>query len=464
MFICHSAVLDLLENHKVQTIVGPQKSSQATFVSALGNKCQIPIISFTATSPTLSSRTLPYFVRATLNDSAQVNSIVSMIKAYGWREVVPIYVDNDYGRGIIPSLVDALQQIDVHVPYQSEIDQSSTSEEITQELYKLMTMQTRVYVVHMSPSLGSVLFTKAKEIGMMSEGTVWIITDGLTNLIDSLNPSVVEAMNGALGVKVYVPISTELDSFTKRWYMRSRIDHPNDPTMKLNIFGLWAYDSIWAIAQAAEMSKVRKAMFQRPSSEKNLTNLETLQTSINGPALRKAMLQNKFRGLSGYFDLSDGQLQVSTFRIINVAGKGYREIGFWTARNGISKALEQKRSHPTYESTKPDLNIVIWPGEVTELPRGWELAVRGKKLQVGVVKGHYPEYIDADEDPITGVTTARGLAIDVFEEAVKRLPYALAYEYKLFNITGIASSSYDEFVYQVYLKVRNNLFGHHVKI
>ncbi|CAL5058981.1 unnamed protein product [Urochloa decumbens] len=250
-----SAVLDLLENYNVQAIIGPQKSSQAVFVSALGNKHRVPIVSFTATSKSLSSRSLPYFVQATACDSAQVSSIASIIKTYGWREVVPIYVDNNYGRGIIPDLVNVLEGIDAHIPYRSAIDESATSEQITQELYKLMTMQTRVFVVHMSSSLGSLFFTKAKEIGMMSKGFVWIITDGLANLIDSLNPSVVEAMNGALGVKSYVPKSTELDNFTMRWYMRSRNDHPNDPTLKLSIFGLWSYDTIWAVAQAAEKAE-----------------------------------------------------------------------------------------------------------------------------------------------------------------------------------------------------------------
>ena len=216
----------MLENYNVQAIIGPQKSSQAVFISALGNKHQVPIISFTATSTSLPSRRVPYFVQATARDSAQVCSIASIIKTYGWREVVPIYVDNDYGRGIIPDLVNVLEGIDAHIPYRSVIDESATGEQITQELYKLMTMQTRVFVVHMSSSLGSLFFTKAKEIGMMSKGFVWIITDGLASVIDSLNTSVVEAMNGALGVEVYVPKSTELDNFTMRWYMRSRKDHP----------------------------------------------------------------------------------------------------------------------------------------------------------------------------------------------------------------------------------------------
>ena len=445
----------MLENYNVQAIIGPQKSSQAVFISALGNKHQVPIISFTATSTSLPSRRVPYFVQATARDSAQVCSIASIIKTYGWREVVPIYVDNDYGRGIIPDLVNVLEGIDAHIPYRSVIDESATGEQITQELYKLMTMQTRVFVVHMSSSLGSLFFTKAKEIGMMSKGFVWIITDGLANLIDSLNPSVVEAMNGALGVESYVPKSIELDNFTMRWYMRSRNDHPNDPTLKLSIFGLWSYDTIWAVAKAAEKAKVTEAKFQRPPALKNYTSSKTLENSRNGPAVLKAILQTKFEGLSGYFDLSDGQLQVSMFQIINVVGKAHRVIGFWTAQNGISQQSDQRRSNTTY-STSRNLKIVIWPGESTEVPKGWEIPTNGKKPRVGVVAGGgYPKYIDANEDSLTGEIKASGLAIEIFEEAVKRLPYALPYEYVIFDSKENVSSSYDDFVSQVYLKVRH---------
>ena len=209
--------VDLLENYNVRAIIGPQKSSEATFVSDLGNKSQVPVISFTATSPTLSSSSVPYFLRATLSDVAQVNCIAALIKGYGWREVVPIYEDTDYGRGIIPYLVDALQEFGASIPYRSAIPVSASKYQLEQELYKLMTMQTRVYIVHVSSSIASTLFTKAKELGMMSEMYAWIVTDGIANIINSLNPSILDAMNGALGVKFYVPKSKELDDFTTRW-------------------------------------------------------------------------------------------------------------------------------------------------------------------------------------------------------------------------------------------------------
>ncbi|KAM0889539.1 hypothetical protein ACQ4PT_027639 [Festuca glaucescens] len=89
-----------------------------------------------------------------------------------------------------------------------------TSENIVQELYKLMTMQTRVFIVHMSSTMTSLLFTKAQEVGMMNKGFVWIITNGVANILESLNPSVIEAMNGVIGVRHHVPKSQELDSFS----------------------------------------------------------------------------------------------------------------------------------------------------------------------------------------------------------------------------------------------------------
>lgn len=456
--LIYAAALDLLENHNVQIIIGPQKSSQASFVSDLGNRSQVPVISFTATNPSLYSASLPYFIRATLNDSAQVQSIACLIKAYGWRRVVPIYEDTDYGRGIIPYLIDALEEIDTRVPYRSVIPLSATSEEISQELYKLMTMQTRVFIVHMSSTLAASIFSKAKEVGMMSKGFVWIMTNGITNIIDSMNTSVVEAMNGALGIQFYVNKS-ELDRFTIGWNRRFQIDNPNEPPLKLSIFGLWGYDTIWAVAEAVEKVGVKnRTLFKKPSVATNSASLEIMETSVFGPELLKVILKNKFRGKSGYFDLSDRQLQVSTFRIINVFGKGWNNIGFWNEESGISQQLNLGKSKTKYASSVSGLNLVTWPGNSTETPKGWEIPGSGKKLQVGVHKSAYKEYMTNQRDPITGATKASGFSIDIFEEAVKRLPFALPYEYVAFDTSRDTSTgSYDDFVHQVYLKVLRSL-------
>ena len=101
------SAVDLLQN-EVEAIIGPRSWMQANFMIGLGSKARVPIISFSATSPSLSSLQSQYFIRATLNDSAQVPAIRAIVRAFGWREVVLIYVDNVYGDGIIPYMTDAL--------------------------------------------------------------------------------------------------------------------------------------------------------------------------------------------------------------------------------------------------------------------------------------------------------------------------------------------------------------------
>jgi len=148
----------LLKNVKAQAIIGPTTSSQTEFVANLGNKTQVPVVAFSDTSPSLSALRIPYFVRATPDDSSQVGAISAIVKFYGWREVVPIYEDTDYGSGILPFLIDAFNSIDTRVPYRSVVPSNAPDEWLAAELYKLTSMQTRVFVVHMMPPLASRLF------------------------------------------------------------------------------------------------------------------------------------------------------------------------------------------------------------------------------------------------------------------------------------------------------------------
>ncbi|XP_078150472.1 glutamate receptor 2.8-like isoform X2 [Carex rostrata] len=438
------AALDLLENNKTEVIIGPQKSSQAAIVSEIGNTSQVPVVSFSATSPTLAFMHLPYFIRTTINDAAQIKTITSLIKAYGWREVVTIYEDTEFGWGILPFLANALEKINVHIPYRSSISKLSTDDQIKLELYKLQTMQTRVFVVHMSSSLGSNLFLMAKEVGMMGEGYVWIMTDGVTNMVYSFNESVTSAMKGALGVRPYIPKTDKLNYFTIRWKRRFHEDNPQEMSSKPSIYALWAYDTIYAVAMAVERVGVQNTKFD------NSTTPPPLHSSSNGPWLLEEITNIKFQGLSGNFELINRELQYSSFEIINIVG-AVREVGYWTEEQGLSRVLDESNKK-NYSTSKEDLNPVIWPGETIVLPKGWEIPLSGTKLRVGVKMSSYPEFIKWEIDPETKATRASGYSVDVFEAAVKRLPYALPFEYQHFGgATENNSLTYNEFVYQVFL-------------
>ncbi|KAJ8560147.1 hypothetical protein K7X08_004205 [Anisodus acutangulus] len=437
-----SAAIYLLKDVQVQAIFGPQMSSQTDFVIDLGNRVKVPIIS-PATSPLLTVKEHPYFIRGALPSSSQTKAIAAIVKNFDWREVVLINEDSSYGTGIVPHLTDALLEIGTLVSYRSVISPSANDDQILRELYKLNTMQTRVFIVHLQPVLASRLFLKAKEAGMMNNGYAWIITDLLTSLLDSVDHSMVESsMQGVLGIKPYVPRTNELINFTKRWRRRFRQEYPDMDPVELKVFGLWAYDGITALAKAVEkVGGTSIPKFKKADTRENLTDLDALGTSELGSLLLDSMQNITLKtGLSGDFRIVDGELQPSPYQIVNIIGKADRSIGFWTEKDGISCKLKMN-GKTTAKCNNKQLGAIIWPGESTIVPRGWEISTSGKKLRVGVpIKGGFDEFIKVEIDLKKQGVIATGLSIDFFNEVIQYLPYAVPYELFLFQLPDSPTS------------------------
>ncbi|KAM3308293.1 glutamate receptor 2.9 [Capsicum chacoense] len=456
-----SAAIYLLKNVQVQAIFGPQMSTQTDFVIDLGNRAEVPIIS-PATSPSLSVKENRFFIRGALPSSSQTKAIAGIAKNYNWKEVVIIYEDSSFGTGILPHLTDALLEISTLVSYRSVISPSANDDQILRELYKLNTMQTKVFIVHLQPFLASRLFLKVKEAGMMSSGYAWIITDVLTGLLDLVDPTVIESsMQGVLGIKAYVPRSNELINFTTRWKKRFRQEHPDMDPVELNIFGLWAYDSVTALAKAAaKMGNTAIPKFKKPETRENLTDLDALGTSEMGSLLLDSMQNTALKtAVSGEFRLINGELHPSPYQIVNIVGTGQRSVGFWTEKDGISYKL--KIDGKTSKSNNNQLGAIIWPGESTISPRGWEIPTSGKKLRVGVpVKEGLQEFIKVERDSKTQAVIATGFCADVFKEVIQSLPYAVPYEFVPVPIThNPKSPGYDDLVYKLLFKKHDAVIG-----
>ncbi|KAG6585774.1 Glutamate receptor 2.7, partial [Cucurbita argyrosperma subsp. sororia] len=434
-----AAAVDLINNHKVEAILGPTTSMQTNFVIKLAHKAHVPILTFTASSPALASHRSPYFFRLTQNDSAQLTAISALVKAYNWRQVVLIYQDDEFGDGMSPYLIHALQGVNTRVPYQSVIDPTATEDQIEEELYKLMTMPTRVFLVHMLPSLAIRLFAKANQIGMMREGYVWILTDATANLLDSMSSPVLNSMEGALGVKTYVPKSMELDRFKIKWKREFVMENyvPNDPY--LDIFGLWAYDAARALAIAVEKTGAKNFTFENPNRGQNLTDLETLGVSRNGEKIVEALSKTKFMGLTGNYEIVNGQLQSAEFEIVNVNSNGGNRVGFWNPEKGL---LSNNMT-------------VIWPGNTAAVPKGWEFPTEGKRLRIGVpMKEGYSEFVKVKGKEVKGYCT------DVFNAVIATLPYDVPFDYIPFALpNGSSPGSYDDLIMQVHKGVYDGAVG-----
>ncbi|ONI33013.1 hypothetical protein PRUPE_1G399800 [Prunus persica] len=456
-----SAALDLIKNVPVQAILGPATSMQACFVINLGDQAHVPILSFSATSPSLTSLRSSYFFRLTQTDSYQVKAISAIVKHFGWRQVVPIYVDNTYGEGVIPFLIDALQDVDAHVPYRSVIPPSATDDQVGKELSKLMAMPTRVFIVHMTPKLSNSLFAKAKEIGMMSKGYVWILTNGVGNRLWSTRSVALNSMQGVLGVETEVPITMELTNFRMKWKRQFQQDNPAIIDFDCDVFGLRAYDAAFALALAVEQVGNASFDFQKRNPSFNSTDLDIFKASQYGPKLVQALSNTTFKGLAGEFSLKDGQLQPSTFKIVNVNGTGVSSIAFWTPENGMVKTLNSTNISILSTSEKCDLIPIIWPGGSQSVPKGWEIPTNGQRLKIGVpMKVAFTEFVKVAKNHSTNTTDVTGFSIDVFKAALEVLPYDLPFDFIPFaKPDGTSAGTYNDLVYQVYLEEFDAVVG-----
>nr|GLL23297.1 glutamate receptor 2.8-like isoform X5 [Ipomoea trifida] len=395
-----SAAIDLLKNVEVQAILGPQASTQADFITDIGKRVKVPVIS-SATSPAISPSQNPYFIRVAYCACWQAKAIAAIVEAF------------DHGGAVE---VENKADTSVHSPFASNF------------CFKF--------------------FLRVEEAGMMSSGYVWIITDAFTSTLVSKDSSVLDSLQGVIGVKPYVPNSVELKNFTGRWKSKAfRQQNPDMDGVEHNVFGLWAYDSVIALATALEKVGTSGLQFNRTISRENSTDLDAIGTSEFGPLLLESIRNIKLKGLSGDFHIVEGELQPSAFQIVNVIGKE-KGIGFWTEKYGISK--NPNPNHTTvYSANKDDLGAIIWPGDSTAVPRGWEIPTGENKLRVGVPdKGGLEQLVKVTIDPQTNTTVATGFCVDVFEQVMKSMPYYVPIEYVQIKQSQ-NHPDYDDFVNQV---------------
>ncbi|KAF9618767.1 hypothetical protein IFM89_002462 [Coptis chinensis] len=441
--------LQFMETDTV-AIIGPQASVMAHVLSHVANELQVPLLSFTATDPTLSALQYPFFLQTSPSDAFQMTAIADIVTHYGWREVIAVYTDDDHGRNGISALGDKLAERRCRISYKAALppDPGATQAEITDALVKVALMESRIIVVHTYSNSGLMVFDIAKHLRMIDTGYVWIATTWLSTVLDSkspLSPNVGRSLQGVLTLRPHTPPSEKKKSFFSRWSQLS------NGTIGLNPYGLYAYDTVWIIANAV------KAFFEKGgtisfSNDSNLhnavggtLNLAAMTVFDGGKQLLDDILQTNMTGLTGPIRFNpDRSLIHPALDVINVIGSGFRQIGYWSNYSGLSVVPPETlyKKPPNRSSSNQQLFSVIWPGETTTKPRGWVFPDNGRQLRIGVPnRVSYQEFVSK----VKGTDVVKGYCIDVFLAAINLLPYAVPHEFIPFG-DGHKNPSYTELV------------------
>ncbi|KAF2287349.1 hypothetical protein GH714_039701 [Hevea brasiliensis] len=417
-----------LINRQVKAILGPQSWEESSLVAdVLGSKNQIPLLSFSDSAPEWAPERWPFMLQASPNKYAQIRAIVDIVQSWEWHQVTLIYEDKDSSfAGLMPHLSDALHEVGAEISHVLALPPfASSSSSLSKELGRLKRRQCRVFVVHLSFPLAVRLFTKAKKMKMMEKGYVWIATDAFTSLVHSINASVFYSMQGVLGVKGYFPDNElRFQVFYERFRRRFRSEYPEENNHEPGMFAVQAYDAMKAVVLAIR------------------------ESNKGGQDLLEKILASNFDGLAGKFHFINQKLApMHTFQIINVMGRSYGELGFWSDGLGFSENITA--SGATYKSSMKDLGQVLWPGGPRSTPRGWNLATDddAKPLRIGVPsESTFKQYVAVEFDQLQNSTSFKGYAIELFKASVQKLPFYLPYEFIPFE------GKYTDLVKKIHLK------------
>lgn len=430
--------------------IGPQSSGIAHMISYVANELHVPLLSFGATDPTLSSLQYPYFLRTTQNDYFQMHAIADFVSYSGWRQVIAIFVDDECGRNGISVLGDVLAKKRSRISYKAAITPGADSSFIQDLLVSVNLMESRVFVVHVNPDSGLYVFSVAKSLGMMGSGYVWIATDWLPTAMDSMEPvdsDTMDLLQGVVAFRHYTNESSVKRQFMARWKNLT----PNDG---FNSYAMYAYDSVWLVARALDVffrENNRITFSNDPNLHK--TNGSTIQLSAlsvfnEGEKFMEIILGMNHTGVTGPIQFDSDRNRVNpAYEVLNYEGTGPRRVGYWSNHSGLSVVPPENLNFkpPNTSTANQHLYGIIWPGEVTKPPRGWVFPNNGKPLRVGVPnRVSYTAYVSKDKNP-PGV---RGFCIDVFEAAIELLPYPVPRNYILYG-DGKRNPSYDNLVNEV---------------
>ncbi|KAH7567428.1 hypothetical protein JRO89_XS07G0071800 [Xanthoceras sorbifolium] len=430
-----TAALELIHKKRVQAIIGTVPVAEAALVSVIDKTAtNIPIVSLTSPAinlpPQQMLQKLPSSIIQMSDDiTLHTQCIAAIVGMFRWRKVMVIVENNDFSvySGLVTFLSDSLREVnsevEQHLAFPSLTSLPNPETTIKEELKKLMGRSNRVFVLlHCSLELAILIFDKAKQMGMMEKGYVWIVPEEIASLLHALNSSAFDNMQGLLGFTTnFVHSNKSFKQFKTKFRKIYELKYPEEEEYsRPSIFALRAYDAIWTIAQAIKKS----------------------QAQFSSVKLLKNILSSNFKGLSGNITFKNGKLaKNSTFQIINVVGASYREVAFWIPLFRFCKTNNISNKYVK------ELDPVYWPGGLQTVPKGWSLSNEKKPLKIGVpATGAFNQFVSVSYDQGHNETLITGFSVKVFEAAVKRLPYHLPYVLVPFY------GSYDDMVKQVFYK------------
>jgi len=334
------AAQDLIDNGVVALIGASSSAVSAAIAGGPSKDNQIPQISYSSTTPSLSNKTAyPYFLRVVPSDILQIRGIVELVNYFGWDYISIIRSANIYSQAVSSQVGSTNQQNSAEVgvnSFESEAKNFNiqvvqtqvinTTMDITPQLRQIKLFGSNIILLNVYLADAIKVFEVASDLGMTSkEGYVWIGTDSASQSeVLEASSKVNDAMQGLIGLKPLQPQNAAFTHFLDLWEQcagRNTSEYFGCGDRNPNIYAPFAYDATYFLAHAIQKM------------------VESGQDYTNGELLLTQLKSQTIDGITGKITLDQNGDRLSGYDVINVQGNNFVDIGTWEIFNGVTQNL-----------------------------------------------------------------------------------------------------------------------------
>lgn len=324
-----------ISHYDVVGIIGPNRSDRSIAIALLYSIARIPIISYKATTDTLSDKiNYRYFLRVIPPDKHQVRAMMTFIRNHNWTYISVLYSAGTYGEPAFDNIQTMAPKMGICIASSRRLSLDSNFKTAAKGLLEVS--RARVVILFLTVDLVAKVFKEIRDL-KATGSFIWIGSDGWAGSM----PSLTSYFKEVAGTITFSPLSTPVPSFDNYFRSRVRADCPNPwmvPTWEM-LYGCSLVKGTCDISQgfpnttydftfAEGNSNVLDAVFTFGHAIDQLlrdtcpeARGKDVQHCVKGELLLEYLLNTSFDGVTGtvrFDEFGDGQ---SKYRINQVYPK-----------------------------------------------------------------------------------------------------------------------------------------------
>ncbi|CAF1099422.1 unnamed protein product [Adineta ricciae] len=375
-----SSTCHMLSDSNIVGIVGPALSRETPIVADFAAKIGIPVVSYAATAPELSSRKVyPTLYRTIPSDYSAALAIVKLFVRFNWNKSDIVYQNDAFGTGGAKIIEEAFLANGLSI--ENTIVYDIGSGNFKGDFRNTLTnSSSRIILLWATSSVTEIILQKALFHDILGPRFTWILSTSIS--FASFNQSSYSKLIGILTIEpvvatmVGVPVNkTLLNAAYDLWKTYEPETYP--ASSEINYYALFAFDAAWLLIQS--LHKLCSGNSNNLSSCVSFTNPSVCfdRRFLNTRSFLDTINNMSFLGVSGLLKFDSGVTD-------RINGSYYYAQNIDTYAGGINfipvLGYSDANGWERYAGASP----IIWPDGTLTAPSG-VAKLNGVHLRIGVI-------------------------------------------------------------------------------